>query len=81
MINFSKLFIAAVLGVVATGATAEPIACKGCYPKEQEISHREQIKADRARYDRENEKITARPWDLKKDNKPLPDKKEPAAVR
>lgn len=72
MVNFSKLFIAAVLAVVVTGAAAEPIGCKGCDAKEQASSHREQIKADRAKYDRENEKVTARPWDLKKDNKPLP---------
>jgi hypothetical protein len=75
MKNFSKLFIVAILGVLATEATAEPIGCKGCDPQKEESSHREQIKIDRAKYDRENEKVTARPWDLKKDDKPLPDEK------
>jgi hypothetical protein len=73
MTNFSKLFIVAILGVFATGAAAEDIGCKGCDPKKLEDSHREQIKADRAKYDRENEKVTARPWDLK-DDKPPPEK-------
>ena len=74
MTNFSKLFIVAILGVFTTGAAAEDIGCKGCDPKKLEDSHREQIKADRAKYDRENEKVTARPWDVNKDDKPLPDK-------
>jgi hypothetical protein len=74
MPNLSKLFIVAILGVLATGATADTIACKGCDSQKQESSHREQIKADRAKYDRENEKVTARPWDLIKDDKPLADK-------
>jgi hypothetical protein len=74
MTNFSKLFIIGILGVLATGATADTIACQGCDPQKQESSHREQIKADRAKYDRENEKVTARPWDLIKDDKPLADK-------
>jgi hypothetical protein len=75
MTNFSKLFIVAILGVFATGAAAEAIGCNGCDPQKQESSHREQIRAARAKYDRENEKVTARPWDLIKDDKPLPDKK------
>jgi hypothetical protein len=74
MTNFSKLFVVTVLGCLATDATAEPIGCKGCDPQKQENSHREQIRADRAKYDRENEKVTARPWDVIKDDKPLPDK-------
>ena len=76
MINFSRLFIVAILGVLATDATAETIGCNGCDPKEQESSHRDKIKADRAKYDRENEKVTARPWDVKKAN-PLPGEKPP----
>lgn len=75
MKNFSKLFIVVILGVLATGATAEPIGCKGCDPQKEESSHRDQIKADRAKYDHENDKVTARPWDVKKDDKPVPDDK------
>jgi len=56
MTIFSRLLLTAVFGVFATGATAEAIVCKGCDPKEHEGSVREQIKADRARYDRENER-------------------------
>jgi hypothetical protein len=72
MKNFSKLFIVAILGVTATGVAAEP--CRECAPQKEESSHREQIKADRAKYDRENEKVIARPWDLIKNEKPPPDK-------
>ena len=74
MTVFAKLLFTAALMALATGAAAEVIGCKGCDPKEHEGSIREQIKADRAKYDRENEKVTARPWDVKKDDKPLPDK-------
>jgi hypothetical protein len=74
MTHFSKLFIVAILGVLATGAAAETIGCKGCDAQKLESSHRDQIKADRAKYDRENEKVIARPWDVIKDDKPLPDK-------
>jgi hypothetical protein len=72
-----KAFVVAVAGVVATGATADPPACKDCDPQVQDgaNSHREQIKADRAKYDRENEKIIARPWDLTKGDKLPPEKK------
>ena len=75
MKNFSKLFIIVILGVLTTAAAAEPTGCKECDPPKQESSHREQIKADRDKYDRENEKVTARPWDGTKYDKPLPDKK------
>ena len=79
MISFSKLFVVAVLGVLSTGAAADEPACKGCapqgqesIPQGQESTHRDQIKADRAKYDLENEKITARPWDeIKNDKLPL----------
>jgi hypothetical protein len=74
MKNFSKVLIVAVLGVLGADATAEPIGCKGCDPPKQEDSHREQIKADRAKYDRENEKTTARPWDVVKGDKLPPEK-------
>ena len=81
MKNFSRLFIVAILGVLATGAAAETIDCKGCDPKDQEGSARDRIKADRTKYDRENEKVTARPWHVRKadplpNEKPLPDKKK-----
>jgi hypothetical protein len=75
MLNISKLFIVAIFCVQTTfAAAAEAVGCKGCEPQKQESDHREQIKADRAKYDRENEKVTARPWDVIKDDKPLPDK-------
>ena len=73
MKNLSKLFIVAIVGIFATGAVAGEIGCKGCDPQKQENSHREQIKAERAKYDRENEKATARPWDATKEDKPQPD--------
>jgi hypothetical protein len=60
---FSRLFIFAVLGMFASAAAAEPSGCKECDRQKEESVHREQIKADRAKYDRENEKVTARPWD------------------
>jgi hypothetical protein len=72
---FSGLFIVAVLGTFASAAAAEPSGCKECDRQKEESSHREQIKADRAKYDRENEKVTARPWDTSRDDKLLPDKK------
>lgn len=68
------MFITAVFAVYATGVAAAEIDCKGCDPQKLENSHREQIRTDRAKYDRENEKVTARPWDVNKDDKPLPDK-------
>jgi hypothetical protein len=74
MTNLSKLFIVGIFAVLANGAAAEETGCKGCDPQKQESTHREQIKADRAKYDRENEKVTARPWDVIKNDKPLPDK-------
>jgi|SoimicMinimDraft_3_1059731.scaffolds.fasta_scaffold1163175_1 hypothetical protein len=74
MTKFSRLFIFAIFAVIATGATAEETDCKGCDPQTLTSSHRDQIKADRAKYDRENERVTARPWDVIKDDKPLPDK-------
>ncbi len=72
---FSRLFIVAVLGIFAFPAAAEPSGCKECDQQKEESAHREQIKADRAKYDRENEKVIARPWDMSKDDKLLPDKK------
>ena len=74
MTNFLRLFSAALVAALATGAAAEETGCKGCDPQKLESSHREQLKAERAKYDRENQKITARPWDVIKDDKPPPDK-------
>lgn len=55
MNKYSKLLLVVALGVLATGAAAEPSVdpstCTTCDP-----SHREQIKADRAKYDLENGK-------------------------
>jgi hypothetical protein len=82
MTNFSKLFIVALLGVLSTSAAADEPACRGCapqgqdsIPQRQESTHRDQIKADRAKYDLENEKLTARPWDAVKSDKLSPEKK------
>ena len=72
---FSRLLVVAVLGMLASAAAAEPSGCKECDRQKEDSAHRDQIKADRAKYDRENEKVTARPWDLSRDDKLLPDKK------
>ena len=74
MTRISKLFVLAIFAAFAGGVAAGETDCKGCDPQKPEGSHREQIKTDRAKYDRENEKVTARPWDANKDEKPLPDK-------
>ena len=75
---FSRLFIVAALGMFASAAAAEPSGCKECdrqKDQKEESVHREQIKADRAKYERENEKATARPWDGTNYDRSLPDKK------
>jgi hypothetical protein len=76
-----RLFILAAAGLFATNALAETLvvdtpACKECGLDGQDSakSHREEIRAARARYDRENEKAVARPWDAMKNHKPSPDK-------
>jgi hypothetical protein len=74
MTKISKPFIIAIFAVYATGLAAAETDCKGCDPQKLESSHREQIRTDRAKYDRENEKATARPWDVDKNDKPPPDK-------
>ena len=73
MTRCSKLFIVAILGMFASAAAAEPSGCKECDTQNKDNSHREQIKADRAKYDQENQKVTARPWDVSKDDKALSD--------
>jgi hypothetical protein len=82
MKSFSKLFVVALLGLLSTAAAADEPACRGCAPQGQdrvsqgqESTHRDQIRADRAKYDLENEKITARPWDAVKNDKLSPEKK------
>lgn len=76
MKTFFGLFIFVIAGVLVTGAVADTSACKECDPKGQDSSssHREQIRADRAKYDRENEKVIARPWDVNKSDKLPPEK-------
>ncbi len=74
MKTFLRLFIFAAIGALAASAIADTLSCKDCDPQAQESakSHREQIKADRAKYDRENANVTARPWDAIKNESPLP---------
>ena len=71
MKKFSKLILVSILGMLSSGTGAAENDCKGCDIQKEEGPHREQIKADRAKYDRENERITARPWDVIKDGGPL----------
>ena len=70
----SKLFLVILVGAFATAAFADAVACKGCDNQKPERSARDQIKADRAKYDRENELVTARPWDNNKPETRTPDK-------
>jgi hypothetical protein len=72
-----KAFVVTIAVVVATSVSADTVTCKDCDPQVQDgaKSHREQIKEDRAKYDRENEKILARPWDVIKDEKTAAGKK------
>jgi hypothetical protein len=72
MTKFSMLLVIFIVGVLPIRAGAEENHCKGCDAQKQESSHREQIKAERAKYDRENEKTIARPWDVIKNESPLP---------
>ena len=61
---FSKLILITFLELLATSAFADTLACKGCEDqKSTATSPRDQIKADRAKYDQENGLVTARPWD------------------
>jgi hypothetical protein len=72
MTKFLSLLIVSILWGLSGSAGAEENGCKACDLQKQESSHREQIKAERAKYDRENEKIIARPWDVIRDGSPLP---------
>ena len=70
------LIVAAAGGFLALEALAEPAPCPACdAPKEQTM--RERIKADRERYDRDNVKTTARPWDGLYLGRVQPDKAAP----
>lgn len=73
---FVKAFVVAFAGTITTAAAADPPACKDCDPQVQDgsKSHRDQLRADRAKYDRENEKIVTRPWDVIKGDKLMPEK-------
>jgi hypothetical protein len=51
MKKYSKPLLVVALGMLAIGAAADPSGCTTC-----DLSHREQIKADRAKYDLENGK-------------------------
>jgi hypothetical protein len=51
MKKYSKLLLGVVFGVLATDAGADPSNCTTCG-----LSHLEQIKSDRAKYDLENDK-------------------------
>jgi hypothetical protein len=59
-----RIFLAAwVFGLVSADAIAEPAPCPTC-DKPKELTMREQIKAERERYQRENvQNPTTRPWD------------------
>jgi hypothetical protein len=76
MTKISKLIVIAVFAMYAAGVAAGETDCRACDPQKADSSssHRDQLKTERAKYDRENEKVTARPWDVNKDDKPLPDK-------
>ena len=59
---FKFLIATAAVTLFAFSALAETAPCTNCdQPKEQTM--RERIKSDREKYDRENLKTTARPWD------------------
>jgi hypothetical protein len=77
MRSLFRLFIFTAFSVFATLAVADNSSCKDCGSQGQDSSssHREQLKADRAKYDRENDKIVARPWDVIKNDTSLPEPK------
>jgi len=75
MTYISRFLVAAILAVIASCAAAGTLPCTACDPTKQDSSHRDQIRAERAKYNRENEKIIARPWDVIKPDRPDLDKK------
>ncbi|SHJ85906.1 hypothetical protein SAMN05444159_1708 [Bradyrhizobium lablabi] len=73
-----KFFVATIIGSLLAGqAVAEPAPCATCdTPKSMTV--REKIKADREKYERDDVKTVARPWDgesygRSKWNNPVPD--------
>lgn len=64
MSKISKIYFLAILAssIPTVHAVAEPAPCAEC-ESSKPLTLREQIKADRAKYDRENVKTTTRPWD------------------
>jgi hypothetical protein len=73
----SKLFVAAVAGCLwIFPAIAEPLPCTTCEPPKQQTM-RERIRSDREKYDLENAKTTARPWDGLNLGRAQPDGKTP----
>jgi hypothetical protein len=62
--NILTIILAALVAgaFVPDAATADTAPCTTC-EKPKELSLREQIKADRDKYDRENLNTTGRPWD------------------
>lgn len=73
----SKLVIVVFAGSLwGIPAMAEAIPCTTCeQPKEQTL--RERIRSDRQKYDLENAKTTARPWDGLNLGRVQPDKPAP----
>jgi len=68
-----KLVFAACAATLwaAPALADDPVACAPCDPPKP-LTMREQIKADRAKYDRENLKTIARPWDGMNLGRPAP---------
>ena len=64
MSKMSSIYFLAILtsSILTAQAVAEPAPCTEC-ENSKPLTIREQIKADRAKYDRENAKTIARPWD------------------
>jgi len=76
MARTEKILAATLLGMIfMTPAFAETTPCPTC--DRSQPSMREQIKAERAKYDRENVKTTARPWDGLRLGRAEPDRKPP----
>lgn len=73
-----KFLIATAAGTLfAFNALAEPAPCTACDPPKEQTM-RERIKADREKYDVDNLKTTARPWDGLNLGRGQPGKPEPA---
>lgn len=79
MLKILTICLVTLIGsIVVDDASAEPAPCATCEaPKQQTM--RERIKQDREKYDRENLKTTARPWDGLNLGR-QPSEKKPASV-